>query len=105
MRRMAAPRRGRSRATASSSTPKPGLADDHGVYVITARYTDQGAAGAPPLTGESTRVLHARKKKPAFADVRSGITVVHELEGAEPIFTGMVARFSPGGFAQFNQMD
>src|SRR6516225_3181380 len=31
--------------------PQPGLMSDHGIYVLTARYTDQGAAGAPPLTG------------------------------------------------------
>jgi cytochrome c len=90
---------------AFTARPRPDYASDHGVYVVTARYTDQGAAGVPPLTGEATAVLHARKKKPAFADVRSGIEVVHELEGKEPIFTGMVARFHPGGFVRFDQMN
>ncbi len=89
----------------SAARPRPDNASDHGVYVITARYTDLGAAGAPPLTGEATAILHARKKKPAFADVRSGIEVVHELEGKEPIFTGMVARFHPDAFVRFDQMN
>jgi len=77
---------------------------DHGICVLTARYTDQGAAGAPPLAGEASVVLHARKKKPAFADFKSGVEVVHELEGSEPIYTGMVARFQPGGTARFDQI-
>jgi cytochrome c len=84
---------------------QPELMSDHGIYVITARYTDNGAAGVPPLTGEATSILHARRKKPAFADVRHGVEVVHELEGKEPIYTGMAARFSPGGYARFDQMN
>ncbi len=87
-----------------TAMPRPDPSNEHGLYVITARYTDNGAAGAPPLTGEATSVLHARKKKPAFADVRSGIEVVHELEGKVPIFEGMVARFAPNGYARFDQM-
>jgi cytochrome c len=84
---------------------RPDPSNEHGVYVITARYTDQGAAGAPPLTGEAVSVLHARKKKPAFADFRHGIDVVHELEGKDPLTEGMVARFSPGGYARFDQVN
>lgn len=88
-----------------TALPQPEPVSDHGIYVITARYTDKGAAGAPPLTGEATSVLHARRKKPAFADVLHGIEVVHELEGKEPIFTGMAARFRPGGYVRFDQMN
>jgi cytochrome c len=84
---------------------RPDLASDHGVYVLTARYTDQGAAGAPPLTGEAVCVLHSRIKKPAFADLRHRVEIVHELEGKDPIYTGMVARFAPEGYARFDQLN
>ncbi len=88
-----------------TALPHPDPSSDHGVYVLTARYTDRGAAGAPPLTGEGICVLHARKKKPAFADLRHGIQVVHELEGKDPLAEGMVARFAPGGFVRFDQVN
>ncbi len=88
-----------------TALPRPEPMSDHGIYVISARYTDKGAAGVPPLTGDVTCVLHVRRKKPAFADVRHGVEVVHELEGKEPIYTGMMARFSPGGYVRFDQMN
>jgi cytochrome c len=88
---------------------RPELSNESGLYVITARYTDQGAKSQggdlPPLTGEAVSVLHARKKKPAFADFFHGVTVVHEIEGKEPIYEGMVARFAPGGYVRFEQMN
>jgi cytochrome c len=84
---------------------KPDLASDHGVYVLTARYTDQGAAGAAPLTGEAVCVLHSRIKKAAFADLLHHVEVVHELEGKDPIYTGMMARFAPNGYVRFDQMN
>jgi cytochrome c len=90
---------------AFTALAQPEPVSDHGVYVITARYTDNGASGVPPLTGEATCVLHARRKKPAFAELRHGVEVVHELEGKEPIYTGMVARFSADGYVRFDQMN
>jgi cytochrome c len=84
---------------------RPDPANEHGLYVLTARYTDNGAAGVPPLTGEATCVLHARKKKPAFADLLSGVTVVHEIEGKDPTLEGMVARFAANGHVRFDQMN
>src|SRR5207248_3692224 len=60
---------------------------DGGVQILTASYTDNGAAGAPPLTGETTVVLHARKKKAAYHDFSRGVQVVDDLEDEH----GMIA--------------
>src|SRR5207249_4500376 len=59
---------------------KPQHRGDAGVYLVTASYTDNGAPGAGPLTGEATVVLHARRMKPAFYDARRGVELVDILE-------------------------
>jgi cytochrome c len=74
-----------------------------GVYLIKATYTDKGAPGAAPLTGEATHVLHARRKKAAFSDTRQGVAVVHEVEGEGE--TGMVGRFSHGDYLSFAELN
>ncbi|HVW01462.1 MAG TPA: c-type cytochrome, partial [Planctomycetaceae bacterium] len=74
---------------------------DAGVYQLTASYTDQGAEGAVPLTGEASIVLHARRKKPAYADASHGVEVIHELEGEQ----GLVGRLSEGDHFAFRRVN
>ncbi|MFL5339004.1 MAG: PQQ-dependent sugar dehydrogenase [Gemmataceae bacterium] len=74
---------------------------DGGVQILTATYTDNGAAGAPPLTGEATVVLHARKKKAAYHDFSRGVQVVDDLEDEH----GMIAWCGPGDYLDFAEMN
>jgi cytochrome c len=76
---------------------------ESGVYLIKASYTDRGAPGAAPLTGEAVHVLHSRRKKAAFSDTRNGVTIVHEIEGEGE--TGMVGRFGPGDYLSFAEIN
>ena len=43
--------------------------------MLTASYTDAGASGIPPLTGEATAVLHARRTRAALFDVGHAVTI------------------------------
>src|SRR5262249_44994714 len=74
---------------------------DSGVQILTATYTDNGAAGAPPLTGEAVAVLHARKKKAAYHDFSRGVQVVDDLEDEH----GMIAWFGNGDYLGFAEMN
>ena len=56
----------------------PPAGRDAGVYVLSASYADNGADGAPPLTGEATVVLHSRRKLAAASERRHGV----ELSGS-----------------------
>ncbi|REK22490.1 MAG: PKD domain-containing protein [Planctomycetota bacterium] len=78
----------------------PDIRADAGVYVITASYTDEGAAGVPPLTGQAVHLLHSRKKKAAFFDTRRGAEIVDEYEGEHTI----VGRFADGDYVSFAQI-
>ncbi|MEK6249604.1 MAG: carbohydrate-binding protein, partial [Planctomycetales bacterium] len=71
-----------------------------GVYVVTASYTDQGAEGAPPITGQAVHVLHSRHKKAAFFDTRLGTEIVDEFEGEHTI----VGRFADGDHVSFKDV-
>ncbi len=101
-----------SLAHSASSAPMPGLSGafrainfpdmraDAGVYVIKASYTDNGAEGVPPLTGEAIHLLHSRKKKAAFFDTRRGTEIVDEFEGEGTI----VGRFAHGDYVSFSEI-
>jgi len=101
-----------SLAHSASSAPMPGtegafqatnfpdIRADAGVHVITASYTDHGAAGVPPITGEAIHLLHSRKKKAAFFDTRRGAEIVDEYEGESTI----VGRFASGDYVSFSEI-
>ena len=72
---------------------------DAGVYVLSASYADQGADGAPSLTGEATLVQHSRKKQAVACDRRHGVELV------EVFVVGPAGRFSNGGWIAFDDMD
>ena len=72
---------------------------DAGIYVLSGSYTDQGADGAPSLTGEATLVLHSRKKQAVACDRRHGVELV------EVFVVGPAGRFSDGGWIAFDDMD
>src|SRR5262249_38416780 len=74
---------------------------DSGVQLLTASYTDNGANGAPPLTGERTIVLHARKKRAAYHDFGRGIQVIDDLEDEH----GMISWFGAGDYIGFAEMN
>jgi cytochrome c len=74
-----------------------------GVYLIKATYTDKGAPGAAPLTGEAIHVLHSRRKKAAFSDTRKGVAIVHEVENEGEV--GMIGRFAPGDYLSFAEIN
>ena len=90
-----------SLAQETTAAPKPGLAGtwtapqqpadrvNEGVLVLTAGYTDTGASGAAPLRGESTLVLHSRRKKAALYDSNQGMAYIEQVEGE----TGLLGHF------------
>ena len=90
---------GRLAPTASSSCRQRLLRRDAGVYVLSASYADQGADGAPSLTGEATLVLHSRKMQAVACDRRHGVELV------EVFVVGPAGRFSNGGWIAFDDMD
>ncbi|WP_169977347.1 PQQ-dependent sugar dehydrogenase [Tautonia rosea] len=85
----------RAEPTGSPAGPGPG------VLTLTAEYTDDGAEGAPPLRAESSIVLHARRKPASSADRRQGVDLVDVFERQ----AGMVARFTPGDWIAFRDVN
>jgi putative heme-binding domain-containing protein len=77
----------------------PPAGRDAGVYVLSASYVDNGADGAPPLTGEATVVLHARRKLAAASERRHGVELM------EVFVVGPSGRFSDGGWIAFDDVD
>ncbi len=75
-----------------TSPKQPKARANEGVLLLTAGYTDAGAEGAPPLRGESTIVLHSRKKKAALYDANSGMEYVEQVEGER----GILGQFENG---------
>jgi len=71
------------------------------VLAIFASYTDNGAAGMPPLRGEAVTVLHARLKNAAYFDDAGGADVVDLFEGWE----GNVVRLKVGGWFRFDTIN
>jgi cytochrome c len=72
-----------------------------GVLLLTAGYTDAGAEGAQPLRGESTIVLHSRRKKAALYDVNLGMQYVEQVEGEVAI----VGHFENGDAIIFRDLN
>lgn len=79
----------------------PGERQDGGVFIITAAYSDNGAAGVPPLRGVVEHVLHARKRKAAMHDASRGVDVVDFMEGGH----GLVARLANDGWVKFSTVN
>jgi cytochrome c len=74
---------------------------DGGVYEIRASYTDLGFQGVPPLVAETTTILHARRKKAAFADEIHKGGVIDVFEWA----IGNVARLRNHGHVLIRDVD
>jgi cytochrome c len=71
------------------------------VLKITAHATDKGAAGVPPLRGETQLVLQPRRKKAATNDFTKGAEVVDVFEGGE----SNVLRIQAGGWFRFDKLN
>ena len=87
-----APRPGAAGTWTAPPQPKEGARADQGVLLLTAGYTDAGAENAPPLRGESTLVLHSRRKKAALYDAADGMEYVEQVEGEK----GILGHFGDG---------
>jgi cytochrome c len=97
----------------NASTPRRGLNGvyrapskrknrvDEGVLVLTAGYTDAGAEGVPALRGESTIVLHSRRKKAALYDVNYGMQYVEQVEGEK----GIIGHFNNDDAIVFRELN
>ena len=72
-----------------------------GRWVLTAAFTDGGAAGTPLLTGEATVTLLSRRRRAAFGDEIAGGEVVDVFEGKEK----SVVRLARGGRVGFGRVD
>ena len=100
-----------SQATDDAQAPIPGTrgylraggpnAPASGVLMLSAEYTDAGAQGIPPLGGESSIVLHTRRKPAAFFDNHQGAELVDVFERG----AGLVARFAPGDWIAFRDIN
>ena len=93
------PRRGLSGAYVAPAQPK--IRVNEGVLVLTAGYTDAGAKGMPPLRGESTIVLHSRRKKAALYDANHGMQYVEQVEGE----VGIIGHFQNGDHIIFRELN
>ena len=71
------------------------------VVLLTASYTDNGAASVPPLRGETVTVLHPHRKKASLFDAMKSAEVVDVFEGQE----GNVLRLQADGWFRFDTMD
>lgn len=71
------------------------------VLQLTVSATDNGAAGVPPLRGETTIALHPHRKKAALADVWHDAEVVDVFEGGE----ANVLRVKAGGHFTFQTLN
>ena len=89
-------------ATGSWTAPKkPGNRANTGVVIMTAAYTDEGNAGAPPLRGESRIVLHSRQKKVALYDESHGMLLIDSVEGER----GLLGYFKSGDYVVFRDIN
>jgi len=93
------PRRGLNGTYTAPSKRKNRV--DEGVLVLTAGYTDAGAEGASALRGESTIVLHSRRKKAALYDVNYGMQYVEQVEGEK----GIIGHFNNGDAIVFRDLN
>lgn len=94
------PKTGSEGAWPAMSRPAEGARVTEGVLVLTAGYTDGGAAGASPLRGESTIVLHSRRKKAALFDTNQGMAYIEQVEGEK----GILGHFDDGDHILFRDL-
>lgn len=73
-----------------------------GVYVITATYTDNGAPGVGPLTGEATLILPAQRIEAEAHAKSQGIQNLKGTDGGECIFLGAT---EPGDWVAFSNLN
>ncbi|MCZ6674627.1 MAG: PKD domain-containing protein, partial [Verrucomicrobia bacterium] len=81
--------------------PGEGIRTDGGVFVLTADYTDAGFGSAPPLRGESSIILHSRRKKAALYDDNTGMEYVEKVDGEE----GILGYFEDGDFIVWRELN
>ena len=68
------------------SQPVDGAVVNEGVLILTATYTDDGKQGSMPrLRGESSVVLHSRRKKAALYDENHGMAYIEHAYGEKAI--------------------
>ena len=73
---------------------------NEGVLFLTAGYTDAGANGVPSLRGESSIILHSRRKKAALYDINHGMQYVEHADGEK----GIIGHFENGDFIVFRDL-
>tara|TARA_Y100001934_G_scaffold276949_1_gene374602 strand:- start:1573 stop:4212 length:2640 start_codon:yes stop_codon:yes gene_type:complete len=74
---------------------------NEGVLFLTAGYTDAGGTDTPPLRGESSIILHSRRKKAALYDVNHGMQYVEHADGEK----GIIGHFENGDFIIFKELN
>jgi cytochrome c len=86
------PKMGAEGSWSAPAAPADGERVTDGVMILTAGYTDAGAEGAPPLRGETSVVLHSRRKKAALYDLNRGMAYIEQVEGEK----GILGHFEDG---------
>jgi cytochrome c len=87
------PQSGPSGICRAPKKPAEGTRVDEGVLILTAAYTDDGKQGKlPRLRGETSVVLHSRRKKAALFDENQGMAYVESVEGEK----GLLGQFKDG---------
>lgn len=82
--------------------PADGIRANEGVLILTASYSDDGKAGTlPRLRGETTVVLHSRRKKAALYDENHGMAYIEQVEGE----TGILGHFKDGNHIVWREID
>lgn len=76
---------------------RPPHRGDAGVLCVEAEYRDLGVEAIPSAVGTARAVLHAPRKKPAFADEVLGVEIIDVFEGE----ADLVGFFARGGYARF----
>lgn len=94
------PKPGTEGAWPALKKPEEGARVTDGVLVLTAGYTDLGAEGAAPLRGESSIVLHSRRKKAALYDFNQGMAYIEQVEGEK----GILGHFDDGDYVVFRDL-
>lgn len=94
------PRSGAVGAWPAPARPAEGARVTDGVLVLTAGYTDAGAEGAAPLRGETSIVLHSRRKKAALYDANQGMAYIEQVEGEK----GILGHFDDGDHIVFREL-
>lgn len=96
------PQPGASGVFQAPGKPGDGSRVNEGVLILTAAYTDDGKqATLPRLRGESSVILHSRRKKAALFDENHGMAYVEGVEGEK----GLLGHFKDGSHIVWRELN